>query len=93
MSNTPRNTNTRDRHRAAIARAKPPCHICLGEIDYALPHTDPMSYVVDHIIPLTRGGTDEIENKQSAHRTCNRTKGASLPEDSRPRTYVTHRTW
>jgi len=38
-----------------------------------VPH--PMSYVVDHVIPLSRGGADTIDNKQPTHRTCNRAKG------------------
>lgn len=69
-----RNTATRDRHRTTIARSKPPCALCGQPIDYTLPHTDPMSYVVDHVIPLNRGGTDTLANKQPAHRTCNRAK-------------------
>jgi 5-methylcytosine-specific restriction endonuclease McrA len=65
---TARNTTTRDRDRATIRRTKPPCGICLEPIDYTLPHTDPMSYVVDHVIPLAKGGLDELANKQAAHR-------------------------
>ena len=68
MSKTPRNTATRDRDRAAIRRTKPPCGICEGEIDYSLPYLDPMSYVVDHIVPYSKGGPDELANKQAAHR-------------------------
>lgn len=84
-----RNTTTRDRHRAIIARGKPDCSLCGEPIDYTLtvlpgehgkrctregckgcvPH--PMSFVVDHIIPLAKGGADKIENKAAAHRRCN----------------------
>lgn len=70
-----RNTTTRDRHRATIARGQPPCALCGQPIDYTLPHTDPMSYAVDHIIPLHKGGDDALSNKQAAHRACNRAKG------------------
>ena len=69
-----RNTTIRDRHRAAIARGKPPCHICGGEIDYDLPHLDPGAFVVDHVIPVAREGADELSNKRAAHRSCNRAK-------------------
>jgi 5-methylcytosine-specific restriction endonuclease McrA len=91
MPRTARNTTTRDRHRATIAKGRPPCGICGDVIDYTLtvtpgqhgksctgncdgctPH--PMSFVVDHVIPLNRGGTDTIANKQAAHRRCNRAK-------------------
>lgn len=71
---TGRSTTVRDRDRRAIARTRPPCHICEQPIDYTLPHLDPMAYVVDHIIPLARGGLDALENKAAAHRSCNRTK-------------------
>lgn len=33
---TGRSTTVRDRDRRAIARTKPPCGICKGEIDYSL---------------------------------------------------------
>ncbi|MBF6584421.1 HNH endonuclease [Nocardia farcinica] len=92
-----RNTTTRDRHRAVLRRNKPPCGICGQDIDYTLPHLHPHSYVVDHIIPLARGGTDDLDNKQPAHRHCNETKAARTTEEltaaAGPRTYITHRTW
>ena len=31
-------------------------------------------YVVDHILPLTAGGPDPSDNRQPAHRVCNRQK-------------------
>jgi len=90
---TARSTTIRDRDRRAIARHKPPCGICEGEIDYALPHTEPMSFVVDHVVPLAKGGEDLIVNKQAAHRICNRMKSDKLAEELGPRTFVTHRVW
>lgn len=90
---TTRNTTQRDQDRARLRRGNPPCGICGLDIDYSLPWLDPMSYVVDHIIPLNRGGPDVIENKTAAHRACNRAKSDKMPEDLLPRTFVTHRTW
>lgn len=78
---TPRNTTQRDRNRNQIRRTKPPCGICGNPIDYTLPHLDPMAYVVDHVIPLNRGGTDDIDNCQAAHRSCNRTKSDRITTD------------
>lgn len=92
----PRNTTTRDRHRAVIRRGKPPCSLCGGDIDYSLRYPHPMSFVVDHIIPLNRGGLDRADNCQPSHRSCNRTKSDKLPGDDQPpapREYVTWRTW
>src|SRR5689334_17677114 len=90
---TQRNTATRDRDRRAIARTKPPCGICGDPIEYALPHLDPGSYTVDHIVPLAKGGTDTLDNKQAAHRKCNRDKWHTYNEGEGPRTFVTSRTW
>jgi len=36
---------------------------------------------LDHIIPLSMGGEDEIVNLQAAHRECNQFKSNILPED------------
>jgi len=73
-----RNTATRDMHRARIARDKPACHICGKSIDYDLPHLDPMSFVVDHVMPLAKGGADTLDNKKAAHRECNSKKRARI---------------
>jgi 5-methylcytosine-specific restriction endonuclease McrA len=67
-------TTQRDRDRRRIARAQPACHICGDPIDYSLPHLDPRAYVVDHVIPLNRGGPDTLANKAASHRECNRAK-------------------
>ena len=62
-------------------------------IDYTLPYLDPGEYVVDHIVPLAKGGADTSENKQAAHRSCNRTKGDKSADELGPRRYVTWREW
>lgn len=94
---TGRSTTIRDRHRKAIARGKPPCGICGGEIDYSITdHLDPDAFVVDHIIPLNKGGTDTIDNKVAAHRSCNRAKSDHLPGEHNTgdiRTFETARSW
>lgn len=69
-----RNTTIRDRHRAAIAKGEPPCHICGLPIDYALRWPEPQCFVVDHLIPVHKGGPDTLANKGPAHRSCNRAK-------------------
>ncbi len=89
---TGRNTTTRDRDRKAIARTKPPCALCESPIDYSLRNPDPMSFEVDHILALHNGGTDTLDNKQAAHRRCNRAKWNRMPE-APARTFVTARTW
>lgn len=69
-----RDSTQRNRHRAAIRRTKPPCALCGEPIDYHLPSPHPDSFTIDHIVPLTRGGTDEPSNIQTAHRRCNLAK-------------------
>lgn len=91
MSNAPRSTTVRDQHRRLIRRGKPGCGICGEPIDYDLPHLDPGEFTVDHIVPLAKGGLDVIENKQAAHRLCNRLK--SDKTEVTARTFVTDRTW
>jgi 5-methylcytosine-specific restriction endonuclease McrA len=34
---------------------------------------------IDHIIPLSRGGQDTIDNMQLAHDGCNQLKADSMP--------------
>jgi 5-methylcytosine-specific restriction endonuclease McrA len=71
-----RTTVTRDRLRARLARTKPNCHICGKPIDYTLHWLDPGAYQADHIVPLSRGGANTIENLAASHRACNSTKRA-----------------
>ena len=75
-----RNTAIRDRHRKTIARDEPPCGICGDPIDYTLPHGEPLSFVVDHIIPYSVSNDDSLTNKQAAHKACNSLKSATLPD-------------
>lgn len=50
------------------------CAIC-GEF---VPYTD---FTVDHIIPLAKGGNNDLSNLQCACSVCNRIKQDILPED------------
>ncbi|BBZ65805.1 hypothetical protein MINS_12340 [Mycolicibacterium insubricum] len=90
---TPRNTTTRDEHRRIIARDEPPCGICGQPIDYRLNHRHPRSFVVDHITPRARGGPDTLDNKQAAHRDCNRAKSDKTVMPTTGVTFVTERNW
>jgi 5-methylcytosine-specific restriction endonuclease McrA len=87
---TVRNKTLRDRYRRTLAQNKPPCHLCGAEINYQAHHLDPNSFTIDHIIPLSRGGKDTLENCAPCCRSCNRAKGDSMP---RTVTFVTERDW
>jgi 5-methylcytosine-specific restriction endonuclease McrA len=73
-----RNSSKRDKDRATIRRSGAGCHICGQPIDYSLPYLDPMAFVVDHVVPLSKGGADHLSNKRAAHRECNSKKRARL---------------
>jgi 5-methylcytosine-specific restriction endonuclease McrA len=71
-----RNSAHQDRLRRQVARSRPACHICGVPIDYTLHYLDPMSFVIDHVVPLQKGGADDITNVRAAHRECNSKKRA-----------------
>ena len=79
----PRRTNGSRRNKI-IARWRAigdPCHLCGQAIDYTLPPGHPMSFEVDEIVPVSRGGDPyDFDNTQPAHRRCNQAKGNRLPE-------------
>ena len=92
-----RNTTTRDRHRRAHKRNTAPCALCGADIDYTLRTPHPMSFEVDHIVPLNRGGSDQLDNTQATHRACNRLKSNRLESElagtPAPREWITERRW
>lgn len=63
-----RNDATRKRARRIIAARREACHICGREIDFTLKSPDPMSFEVDHVVPLHKGGADALPNMRAAHR-------------------------
>lgn len=73
-----RNSAQRDRDRASIRATRAACHICGEAIDYTLVWPHPRCFVVDHVIPLKRGGADTRANKAAAHNECNSKKRARL---------------
>ncbi len=59
------------------------CHLCAGEIDY---YED---WEIDHNIPFSKGGSDEMHNLLPAHRFCNRSKGNQSSTAIRKRNRIT----
>lgn len=56
-----------------------PCALCGKPIDYSLPAGHPMSFEIDEIIPVSKGGDPfSKQNTQAAHRICNQRKGNKL---------------
>ncbi len=69
-----RSWGIQQQHRRLVAAANV-CAICGQPLTHGLPALNPAAPVVDHIIPVAHGGSDEPTNKQVAHRRCNRAKG------------------
>lgn len=52
------------------------CHLCGMPIDYSLPSGHPMSFEVDELVPVSRGGDPlDFSNVAAAHRICNQKRG------------------
>lgn len=70
------NSTRRNRLRRQVAERGAPCALCGKPIDYALPAGHPMSYELDEIVPVSKGGDPyDPANVQPAHRICNQRKG------------------
>ena len=78
MARPHRDKNLAKKWRARIRASQPACHICGEAIDYALPFLDQRAFVIDHVIPLAKGGEDAFENIRAAHRECNSKKRARM---------------
>lgn len=57
------------------------CYLCQEPIDMKVPRTSKRGATVDHVIPLSRGGSDEIDNLKLAHWICNNKKSNKLVEE------------
>lgn len=58
------------------------CNICKRQIDRRLRFPNLMAVTLEHIIPLSRGGTHTLDNVAPAHASCNFKKGDRLQLDS-----------
>lgn len=53
------------------------CQLCLMPVDTSIPYPHPLAATLDHIVPVTAGGTHDIDNLQLAHMACNASKGGA----------------
>lgn len=54
------------------------CWLCRQSIDPNAASKSPLSASLDHVIPLSKGGTHTRGNVRSAHLRCNLSKGAKI---------------
>jgi 5-methylcytosine-specific restriction endonuclease McrA len=52
------------------------CHLCNELVDWTVHRLHPDGATIDHIVPIARGGRDELSNVATAHWRCNHAKGA-----------------
>lgn len=64
------------------------CQICKKRVDKRLKYPNPMSASLDHITPLSEGGSHSYKNVQLAHFGCNISKKDSvLPQGEQMRIF------
>lgn len=59
------------------------CCLCGTRIDDTLDSPHPMSLTLEHLTPIARGGTHNLDNIDFAHRTCNTRKGVKTLDEYR----------
>ena len=63
------------------------CHLCSLPINLDAPRSPAieghkMGLHIDHVMPLSKGGPDNIENVRPSHAICNMTKGAKTNDNT-----------
>lgn len=62
------------RKRDQLRRTSDTCHLCGGWIDPDLRSPHPLSFTADHVIPVSKGGSN-LGELRAAHRRCNSRRG------------------
>lgn len=55
------------------------CHLCGKRIDLRLSGLHPMGLHIEHLVPVSDGGTNDLDNLHIAHRVCNLKRGNRGP--------------
>lgn len=61
------------------------CQLCGDPVDPSIQDHGPDSPSLDHIVPVSRGGSHTCDNVQLAHLSCNVRKGNRLPGEPGPK--------
>lgn len=78
----PRNWISEEDRRAVFEKAGWCCAICETAMRPDFGYLHDLYPTLDHILPRSRGGSDDPSNLQPAHRICNLRKGARVDESS-----------
>lgn len=57
------------------------CQLCTEPIDREAHHLQPWAATLDHIVPRSRGGSDDPTNLRTAHRWCNNVRNDTRSYD------------
>lgn len=60
-------------------------HTWFGKCQLCPNSLDPFNFEVDHVVPLSKGGSDSVSNLQPLCTSCNRSKGIKDNEEMRAR--------
>lgn len=75
----------RELRRLVAEHAAPVCWLCAGLIGGGRPlDVDDQAWHVDHALPRSLGGGDELANLRPAHAACNTSRGNRAPPPARP---------
>lgn len=66
---------------AVLAQYGSVCHLCLQPIEADVDPRGPRAATRDHVVPVSKGGPNVIENLRPAHRSCNVWKGTKSLEE------------
>lgn len=58
-----------------ISRDGRRCHLCDGRVDVRLSGMHARGPTIDHLVPISDGGSDDLRNVALAHRECNIRRG------------------
>lgn len=64
-------TDKRITHEEVAERDNFVCYLCDAVVDMSLPRTSKLGATLDHVIPVSKGGEDCLENLRLAHWICN----------------------
>jgi hypothetical protein len=59
------------------------CGLCGVPVDKTKKHPDPFSASIEHIVPVSRGGSDTRDNVELAHLRCNVSRGTRMRDKER----------
>ena len=75
---------------AVIRKSDERCWYCGQDMRWDGTIEHPWNTTIDHVVPVSRGGTDDLENLVYCCRGCNQRKGTRTVEEFRERELMRH---